>query len=324
VDRRRFLLTSLAGVLAGPLAAVAQPHAKARRIGVLGNSPSPHLDAEFRQGLHDLGWFEGRNISLLYRYSEGRNERLADLAAELVALNVDVIVAWAAPEAGAAKQATKAIPIVFLVHGDPVANGHVSSLAKPGGNMTGSTQMHPETSSKQLDLLKQAFPSISRVSVLWNAGNPAKLPDWNEASKTARALQLTLQSREVRRPNDFDSAFISMRRDRPDAMMTLNDPLTYHYRQLIVRFANEERLPAMYALREFVDTGGLMAYGVDLRYLFRRGAIYVDKILKGASPAEIPIEQPTKFELVINLKTAKALGLTIPPSLLARADQIIE
>jgi len=324
MDRRAFISGITVGLLAAPLAVEAQTVGKIWRVGVLGNSPSPHLDDAFRKGLRDLGWFEGRNISLLSRYSEGRNERLADLAAELVALNVDVIVAWAAPEAGAAKQATTKIPIVFLVHGDPVGVGHVASLARPGANMTGLSQMHPQLTAKQLELLKRAVPSISRVAVLWNVTSRAKRLDMEEAQSASRALGVTLQSREVRSLDDFEGAFAATKRERPDALMTLADPVTYTQRTLIAEFAARERLPAMYALREFVEAGGLMGYGVDLRDLFRRGASYVDKILRGAQPANLPVEQPTKFELVLNLKTAKALGLTIPPSLLARADQVIE
>ena len=323
MDRRRFLLGSVAA-LAVSLEVEAQPAGKVWRVGVLGNSPSPHLEEAFRTGLRDLGWIEGRNIALEHRYSEGRLERLPGLAAELIRRNVDLIVAWAAPEAGAAEKATGTIPIVFLVHGDPVGAGHVASLARPGGNMTGLGQMLPELAGKQLALLKEAAPSISRVAVLWNATSRIKRLDMEEAQGVGRVLRVALQSREVRSLDDFEGVFAATKRERPDALMTLVDPVTYAQRTLIAKFAARERLPAMYALREFVDAGGLMSYGVDLRDLFRRGASYVDKILKGAKPADLPVEQPTKFELVINLRTAKTLDLTIPPSLLLRADQVIE
>jgi ABC-type uncharacterized transport system substrate-binding protein len=324
VDRRAFLATLTGGLLTAPLAAEALQAGRIWRVGVLGNSPSSHMDDAFRKGLRDLGWIEGQNIALEYRYSEGRAERLPGLAADLVHLNVDLIVAWAAPEAGAAERATRTIPIVFLVHGDPVGGGHVANLARPGGNMTGLGQMLPELAAKQLELLRQAVPSILRVAVLWNAASRIKRLDMEEVQHAARALGVALQSREVRGLDDFDGVFAATKRERPDAILTLVDPVTFAQRHLIADFAARERLPAMYAVREFVESGGLMSYGVDLRDLFRRGASYVDKILKGAKPADLPVEQPTKFELVINLKTAKALGLTIPRSLLQRADQVIE
>ena len=324
MNRRSFLGTLAGGFLAAPLAAEAQPAAKLWRVGVLGNSPSPHLDDAFRKGLRDLGWIEGQNIVLEYRYSEGRAERLPGLAADLVRISVDLIVAWAAPEAGAAAKATRTIPIVFLVHGDPVGSGQVTNLARPGGNMTGSGQLLPELAAKQLELLRHAVPSISRVAVLWNAASRVKRLDMEVLQHTARTFGITLQSLEVRGLDDFATAFAAAKRVRPDALLTLVDPVTFTQRTMIAEFAARERLPAMYAVREFAEAGGLMSYGVDLRDLFRRGASYVDRILKGAKPADLPVEQPTKFELVINLKTAKALGLSIPPSLLQRADQVIE
>jgi len=324
MDRRTFLAMVPGSLLAAPIAVEAQAVGKIWRVGVLGNSPSPHLDDAFRKGLRDLGWIDGQNIVLEYRYSEGRPERLPSLAADLVRLNADLIVAWAAPEAGAAERATRTIPIVFLVHGDPVGGGQVANLARPAGNMTGLGQMLPELAAKQLELLRQAVPNISRVAVLWNAASRIKRLDMGEVQRAARALGVTLQSREVYGLDDFDGVFAATKRERPDALQTLVDPVTFAKRHLIAEFAARERLPAMYAVREFVESGGLMSYGVDLRDLFRRGASYVDKILKGAKPGDLPVEQPTKFELVINLKTARALGLTIPPSVLARADQVIE
>ena len=321
------LILTLA-LLVAPLVAEAEQANKTYRVGVLMSASSPAVlppfFQAFRRGLRDLGWIEGQNITIEWRFAEGRYERLPDLAAELVRLKVDLIVAGTAVETRAAQQATKTIPIVFLVHGDPVGTGDVASLARPGGNITGLSAMLPELTAKRLELLKEAIPSISRVAVLWNAANPITALDWKEAQVAARALGVTLQSREVRGPNDFESAFGAMTRERSDALMTLDDPLTFRYRTQIVDFAAKERLPAMYAFRESVEAGGLMAYGVNVADVFRRGAGYVDKILKGAKPGALPVEQPTKFELVINMKTAKALGLTIPQSMFIRADEIIQ
>jgi putative ABC transport system substrate-binding protein len=314
-------------ILAVPLAVGAQPPAKIPRIGVLAAGiPTTYISRyeAFRQGLRDLGYVEGQTIAIEYRYAEGNFERLPDLAAELVGLKVDLIVASSAPETGAAKRATTSIPIVFAAHGDPVGTGHVASLAKPGGNLTGMSTMEGDLSPKRLQLLKETFPRIARVAVLWNAANPAKGLDWRETQRAARTLGLTLQSREVRRPDDFASAFAAMTKQRPDALLTLSDPLLLNSRTSIVAFAAKERLPAMYGQRAYMDAGGLMAYGPILADSYRRAATHVDKILKGAKPADLPVEQPTTFELVINLKTAKALGLTIPQSILLRADEVIE
>jgi putative ABC transport system substrate-binding protein len=324
VTRRAFIGTLAGGLLAAPLAAEAQPAGKIRHVGVLVTSSTPDLDDAFRKGLRELGWIEGQNIALEYRNSEGRPERLLDMAADLVRINVDVIVAPAAPEAEAAKRATRTIPIVFLVHGDPVGSGLVATLAHPGGNMTGLGQMLPELAAKQLEFLRHAVPGISRVAVLWNATSRIKRLDMGALQRAAPALRVTLQSREVRGLDDFDGVFTATKGERPDALLTLVDPVTFAQRHRITEFAARERLPAMYAVREFVEAGGLMSYGVDLRDLFRRGATYVDKILKETKPADLPVEQPTKFALIINLKAAKALGLTLPPSLLQRADQVIE
>jgi ABC-type uncharacterized transport system substrate-binding protein len=307
-----------------PLTAGAQQAGARHRIGFLAATPQPHLSKAFLQGLRDLGWIEGQNITIEYRDAGGRLERLPDLAAQLVSLNVDLIVAQAAPETAAAKQATRTIPIVFLIHGDPVGGGDVTSLAKPGGNVTGTGGFFPELAAKRLELLKQTVRSLSRVAVLWNAANPIKHLDWKATQAAGQALALTLQSHELRSEDDFPGIFNAVRRERPDALLVIEDPVMFHRRTLIVQFAARERVPAIYALREFAEAGGLMTYGVDLIDIFRRGGAYVDRILKGAKPADLPVEQPTKFELVINLKTAKALGLTIPQSLLVRADEIIQ
>jgi putative ABC transport system substrate-binding protein len=329
VDRRGFLLTSLAGALAGPLAAGAQPAGKVYCIGVLwnaaANAPLSLRSVEaFEQGLRERGWVEGQNIIIERRYAEGRAQQFPDLAADLVRLKVDVIVAVAGPATRAAKQATMTIPIVATGVSDPVGQGFVASLARPGGNVTGLATLFPELAAKRLALLKEALPAVSRVAVLWNAANPGNVIIWKEVQVAARTLGITLQSREVRGPNDFEGAFAAMTRERPEALLTVDDPLVFHYQTSIVDFAAKKRLPAMHAFRDAVEVGELMAYSANIPDMLRRTATFVDKILKGAKPADIPIEQPTKFELVINLKTAKTLGLTIPPSLLARADQVIE
>jgi putative ABC transport system substrate-binding protein len=306
------------------LPSLAQGQTRADRIGYLAATPQPHLSEAFRRGLGDLGWIEGKNIIIEYRDAGGRIERLPQLAAQLVSLNVDLIVAQAGPETAAAKQATKTIPIVFLVHGDPVGGGHVVSLAKPGGNVTGTGGFFPELTAKRLELLKQTVRGLSRVAVLWNAANPIKHLDWKATQAAGQTLALTIQSLKLRSEDDFPDVFNAMRKDRPEALLVIEDPVMFHRRSLIVEFAATERVPAIYGLREFAEAGGLMTYGPDLTDMFRRGAVQVDKILKGAKPADLPVQQPTKFEFVINLKTAKVLGLSIPPSLLLRADQVIE
>ncbi len=329
MERRTFLVMIAGGLLTAPLAAEAQQPGKVYRIGWLASTPPTTPEAlrvweAFTQGLRDLGYVEGKNILIERRYSEGRFERLPELAAELVRLKVDLIVASAAPEARAAKQATLTIPIVMVAAGEAVEVGLVASLARPGGNVTGLTQMLPELTGKRLELLKEIVPKLSRVAILWNSANPAKVPDWKGTQVAARTLGIALYPAEVRGPDDFERAFNAMSREKLDALMTLDDPLTTRYRTQIVDFAAKKRLPAVYGVSLFVaDADGLMSYGTHYPDLFRRAAAYVDKILKGAKPADLPIEQPTKFELVINLKTAKALGLTIPPSLLLRADEVI-
>jgi putative ABC transport system substrate-binding protein len=313
------------GLLAEPYGAAAQQARKLPTIGVLWATPRvDKMIAAVEQGLRDWGWLNGQNVVIEHRFAEGRFDRLPVLAAELVRLRPDVIVADAAPATKAAKEATSSIPIVFAVHGDPVGAGDIANLSHPGGNITGLTLVHPELIGKQLELLKQAVPRVSLVAVLWNAANPAKLLDWRELKPAARTLGITLQSREVRRPTDFDAAFAAIRAGRPDALLTLGDALTFGARVSISAFAAQERLPALYQYREFVESGGFMSYGADLADSFRRAGTYVDKILRGAKPADLPVEQPTKFELVINMKVAKALGLTIPPSVLLQADQVVE
>jgi len=237
---------------------------------------------------------------------------------------MDLIVANSAPETNAVKQATRSIPIVFFGHGDPVGTGDVESLSRPGGNITGFSQMRPELSAKRLDLLQELVRRVRRIAVLWNPTVLSKAGDWRELESASQARGVMLQSRELRRPKDLDDVFGIVRKDRPDALLILGDPMLFTIRGRIAEFAGKERLPAMYPWRSAVDAGGLIAYGADVFDLIRRAAGYVDKILKGAKPADLPVQQPTKFELVINLKTAKALGLTIPQSVLGRADQVIQ
>jgi ABC-type uncharacterized transport system substrate-binding protein len=327
-------LIGLAVVLAvsltlAPLLAEAQQAAKIARIGYLAFNlaGSPHNPEAFRQGLRDLGYIEGRTIVIEYRDAEGKFERLPALAAELVALKVDVIVVGGTRQTLAIKQATNTIPIVFAAVGDPVGSGLVTSLAKPGGNVTGLTNLIPELVGKCLELLKQAVPGVSRVVVLWQPGAVTERTEKDilkGAEVAARALGVRPQFVEARGRADFDRAFSEMTRARAGALTVLATTMFINERRRLVDLVAKNRLPAVYPLREFVDVEGLMSYGANDADLFRRAATYVDKILKGAKPADLPVEQPNKFELVINLKTAKALGLTIPPSVLGRADQVIE
>ena len=305
-----------------PLAAEAQPSTTIPRIGLL--APDATSWEPLRIGLRDLGYVEGKSIALEERSSQGRNERLSDLASGLVRLNVNIIVTWGTPATLAAKQATKTIPIVIAGAGDPVRSGLVSSLAHPGGNVTGLTVLGPGLAAKRLELLKEAVPNMSRVAFLWNPANPDQKSSFNEVQAGARAVGVTLQSLEARSREELEQALAMMKQSRPAALLMTADGVHQRYIGRIVAFTAETRLPAMYQLKEAVDRGGLMSYGASLPDLGRRAASYVDKILKGAKPADLPVEQPTRFELVINLKTAKALGLTIPQTLLLRADHIIE
>ena len=330
MKRRAFLSVMAGGLLAAPLAAEAQQVTKAPRIGFLAFNlaTKTHLPEAFRQGLRDLGYVEGRNVVFEYRDAEGKAERLPALAAELVALKVDVIVAGGRPQVLAAKQATRTLPIVFTGVGGPVSMGLVTSLARPGGNVTGLTlTTGPELVGKWLELLKQAVTGVSRVAVLWQPGafDERTEKDILKAAEVAtRALGVRPQFVEARGPDDFDRAFSEMTRARAGALTVLPTAMFFNERRRLVDLAAKNRLPAVYASREFVDAGGLMSYGANFADLHRRAATYVDKILKGAKPGDLPVEQPTKFELVINLKTAKALGLTIPQSVLARADEVIQ
>jgi putative ABC transport system substrate-binding protein len=330
MERRTFLAMVSGSLLAAPLAAEAQQAAKVARIGYLSPNlaTSPHLREAFRQGLRDLGYVEGRNVVFEYRDAEGKVERLPALAAELVELKVDVIVTEGANTSVplAAKQATRTLPIVFASAADPVGSGLVTSLARPGGNVTGASILSPEIVGKRLELLTQAVPGVSRVAVLWLPGALGERTEkymLKEADVAARALGVQLQFVEARGPADLDRAFSDMTRARAGALTVLPSLMFLREHRRLVDLAAKHRLPAVYTVKEYVDAGGLMAYAPNLAEVFRRAATYVDKILKGAKPADHPVEQPTKFELVINLKTAKALGLTIPSSLLQRADQVI-
>jgi putative tryptophan/tyrosine transport system substrate-binding protein len=328
VQRREFLIAAGA-LLAAPLAADAQQAAKVPRIGYLATSlaASRHLQETFLQGLRDFGYAEGRNVVIETRDAEGKFERLPALAAELVALRVDVIVAPNTPQALAAKQATRTIPIVFASVADPVGSGLVSSHARPGGNVTGLASLTQELVSKCLEQLKQAVPGVNRVAVLWHPGTRGERTEQDmlkEAEAAARALGVRLQFFEARGPEDFDRAFSGMTKARADALTVLSSTMFYQQRRRLVDLAAKTRLPAVYPWREAVDAGGLMSYGASIADLFRRAATYVDRILKGAKPGDLPVEQPTKFELAINLKTAKDLDLTIPQSVLARADEVIK
>jgi putative ABC transport system substrate-binding protein len=315
-------------LFAAPLAAEAQPAGKVSRIGYL--SPlSPAADAtrrqEFRQGLEELGYREGQNIAIEYRWAEGQVDRQDDLAAELVRLKVDVILAAGGTHTvRAAKRATASIPIVMAIGDDAVAAGLVVSLARPGGNVTGLNTQTRELAAKRLELLRELLPSIYRVAVLWNPAVPERAMELKNTQAAARTLQVEIQSLEVRSPEDLDDKFKAMVKGRAEALVILADPVTNTHRAKIIQSAAKRRLPTMFNQKAPVHAGGLVSYGTNYEASFRRAAIHVDKILKGAKPADLPVEQPTKFELVINLKTAKALGLTIPQSLLQRADQIID
>ena len=325
--RRTVVIAFSLGALAAPLVATAQPAQKVPRIGWLGGptreSAEPFV-REFQRGLKDLGWVEGQNIVVEWRFAGGRAERLPDLAAELVRLRVDLIVVPSTPTALAAKNATHTIPIVTVAVGDPVGLGLVASLGRPGGNITGLTgTVGPEIAGKLVELLRQTFPKVSRMAVLWHPATPGNALWLREAQIAARVLGVELQELPARSPDDFDSAFAAMTAKRAGALLLAGDVMFLTHRTRLADLAAKSRLPTMCSMREYVEAGGLMSYGPSSRDLFHRAATHVDKILKGAKPADLPVEQPTKFELVINAKTAKALGITIPQSVLLRADEVI-
>jgi len=317
-----YLLTTVLLSIA-PFVGAQQP-GKISRIGVLrgGSPPDPFVEA-FRQGLRDLGYVEGKNILIEYRYAEGKSDRLPNLAAELIRIKSDVIVTADTPPIRAAKDATREIPIVMAVVADPVAAGLVASLARPGGNITGLSNLAPELDGKRLELLKEALPIVTRVAWVWDPGNPALVIRLKGMQSAAQALGLKLQALEVRNPKELESAFEAAIRERAGALLVPAVMVSSYQRQ-IVEFAEKRRLPLVYDTKEFVErAGGLMSYGPDFSDLWRHAATYVDKILKGAKPADLPVEQPKKFELVINLKAAQQIGVTIPPNVLVRADKVI-
>jgi putative ABC transport system substrate-binding protein len=325
MERRTFMALVSGGFLGWPLAVEAQPAARVYRIGFVSPiSPGPTIDA-FRQGLKEVGYVEGKNVIVEARFAEGRSERLPVLIAELIRLKVDVLVVGSTGGALAAKKATTTVPIVFTGLIDPVAAGIVASLARPGGNITGVTFGIGGSgfAGKWLELLKEAIPSVSHVAVLSNSASPFTALLVEEIRGAGRTLKVKLDVIDAGNATDLDRAFAAIGASGAQAIIVVNDPLFVASRAKLVEFAASKRLPTMYFIRLFADAGGLMAYGGSLEDSYRRAATYVDKILKGAKPADLPVEQPTKFELVINLKTAKALGLTISPSLLARADEVI-
>jgi putative ABC transport system substrate-binding protein len=326
--RRAFMGTLAGGLLATPLTAHAQQSPKMPRIGFIVTANRrmvEHIVRAFDEGMRELGYAEGRNVVIERRFADGKPERLPALAAELVQLKVDIIVTGSNPVIDAVKKATATIPVVMGVSRDPVGSGFIASLARPGGNITGLTSdTAPDILGKNLELLKEAVPRASRVAFLWNPVPSAAGAYRNAAASAAHRLGVKLQTVEVRGGNDLESAFAAMTRERAEALLVPLDPLPFSFRKPIILLAEKHRLPAMYGLREFPEAGGLMSYGSNLASLFGRAAVYVDKILKGARPGDLPVEQPSKFEMVINLKTAKALGLTIPPSLLQRADEVIQ
>ena len=327
IVRAAFAVVLALGLLAASLGTQAHQAGKVYRIGVLERIPAArnaaNLDA-FRQGLLELGYVEGKSFVIEYRSADGRSERFADLATELVSLKVDLILTRGTPAALAAKKATSTIPLVMAASGDPVGTGIVSSLARPGGNVTGLSAVVIDLWGKRLELLRELVPGVSRIAAILNTSNPAIALEWKELAIAAQRLGSQLQLLDVRKPEDLGRAFEASIRQHVGAIIVGIDDLTQMHKRDIVDSAAKNRLPAMYNSREFVDAGGLITYGVSYPDLYRRAAKFVDKILKGAKPADLPVEQPTTFELVINLKTAKALGLTIPPSVLVRADEVIQ
>jgi len=308
-----------------PLAGQAQHSGKIYRLGYLSYESAPSLYTEaFRQGLRDLGWLEGRNIVIEYRWAGEKRERLLDLATELVKLNVDVILAETTPGALAAKKATTRIPIVFPMASEPVATGLVASLARPGGNVTGFSLRAQDIVPKRLELLREAVPGMTRLAVLMNPTHPGSAVELREAERAARGLGIQLHVLEVRSRSELERAFSAVTRQRADGVIVLFDRFFLTHASTIADLAAQHRVATIHYTSEFADAGGLLAYGANFPDLQRRAATYVDKILKGAKPANLPVEQPTKFDLVVNMKTAKALGLTVPPPLLLRADRVIE
>ena len=327
IDRRTFLAGTGAVLLATPLAAEAQRAGKVYRIGML-ETRSTVLNAAnieaFQQGLLELGYKEGQNLEIVYRSSDGRDERFPGLAGEMVRLKVDLILTRGTPAALAAKKATDTIPIVMAASADPVGSGLVASLGRPGGNVTGLSSADLEVYAKRVELLREMVPTLARIASIFDMGNPVIPPQWHVVEATARSLGIQAQLLDVRRPQDLGKAFAAAEKQRAEALIVGVGSITQGNLRTIADLAAKHRLPSIYGAREYVDFGGLSTYGASDPHMYRRAATFVDKIFKGAKPSDLPVEQPTTFELVINLKTAKALGLTIPPSLLGRADEVIQ
>jgi len=324
--QRRDFITLLGGAAAWPLAAGAQQAVKVARIGYLGLGPpsawSSRVEA-LRAGLRDLGWVEGKNIVIEFRWADGV-QQLPEFAAELVRMKVDVIYAPSSTMVEPARQATKTIPIVFSNHADPIGSGHVASLPRPGGNITGLSEMASELDAKQLEILKEVVPQATRIGVLWNPTTPSQVPGLQSLKAAGEKLGLTLHMASAATAEEFDGAFASMARENVDSLFVMPSPLIVMQRVRVAELALKYRLPGIFSVKEAVEAGGLMSYTVDRIDLSRRAALYIDKILKGASPADLPVEQASKYLLVINIKTAKALGIDVPPTLLAIADEVIE
>jgi putative ABC transport system substrate-binding protein len=321
-----FVVGLTLSLVAAPLVAQAQQPGKVHRIGFLGNSTAAleaNLVGPFREGLRDLGYVEGRSVLIEYRWAEGKYERFPALISELLALKVDVIVTAGTPATLAVKKATTSVPLVMIAVGDPVGTGIVPSLSQPGGNVTGLTSISTEMDAKRLELLREVVPNVSHIAVLWNAASPLQVLAEKQVQAAARALRMKVLSLGVRTQEDIDGAFVAMVKERPDALLVLADRLLLHHRARIMDFAARQRLPGVHAYRELVEVGGLMSFGPSYADMHRRAAYFVDRILKGAKPGDLPVERPATFDLVINLKTANALGLTIPQSVLLRATEVI-
>jgi putative ABC transport system substrate-binding protein len=325
IGNRKYVLLAWALLLALSFPARAQPQGRVRRLGFLGNSTpvlEENLIGSFREGLRDLGYIEGKNIFIEYRWAEGKYERFPALIAELVASKVELIVTAGTPASLAVKKATS-IPLVMIAVGDPVGTGLIASLAHPGGNITGLTSIASDLEGKRLELLREVAPKVSHVAVLWNPASPFQVVSEKELQAAAHALHIKVLSLGVKAAEELDKAFTAILKERPGALLVLADRLFLHNRGRIMNFALQNRLPGVHAYQELVEAGGLMSYGPSYAGMHRRAAYFVDRILKGTKPADLPVEQPTKFELVINLKTAKQIGLTMPPNILARADRVI-
>jgi putative ABC transport system substrate-binding protein len=323
MQRREFITLLVSAAASWPLAAHAQQPERMWRIGIISHGYVKKWADALREGFRELGYVEEQNFIIEPRYAEGKAGRFQEFAEEMVRLKVDIIIVFTTPAALAAKKVTTTIPIVFPTAIDPVGTGVVTSLRHPGGNVTGGAILYAELCAKRLQLLKEVVRGLSRSAVVWNAANPANALAWRETQDAARTLGVALQSHEVKAPQDFEGAFALIAQERPDALLVLEDQLISEHQKEIVDFATQQRLPSMFAIREGVDAGGLMSYGVSFTEIMHRAAIYVDKILKGAKPGDLPVEQATKFEMIINLKTARALGLSIPAALLATADDVI-